>query len=82
MLETIELHQQLQLAGMAVSVLVVNKRSPADGGPLLAARRVQEERRLADLHDALGDLPTLEVPLLPTDVLGEEGLAAFADHLG
>jgi arsenite/tail-anchored protein-transporting ATPase len=81
-LETIELHQQLQLAGMAVSVLVVNKRSPADGGPLLAARRVQEERHLADLHDALGDLPTLEVPLLPTDVLGEEGLAAFADQLG
>lgn len=81
-LETIELHGQLGRAGMAVSALVVNKRSPADGGDLLAARRVQEDRHLADLRAALGDIPTLEVPLLAGDVLGEEGLAAFAGHLG
>ena len=80
-LETIELHGQLERAGMAVSALVVNKRSPADGGDLLAARRAQEDRHLADLRAALGDIPLLEVPLLAGDVLGEEGLTAFAEHL-
>jgi arsenite-transporting ATPase len=81
-LETVELHQQLQRVGLTASALVVNKRSPEDGGPLLAARRVQEEEHLAHLRATLGDVPTLEVPLLSADVLGKSGLSAFAEHLG
>lgn len=80
-LETAELHAQLTRAGMPVDALVVNKRSPADSGPLLEARRAQEEWYLAQLRSLLGALPTVEVPLLATDVLGAEGLATFAEHL-
>jgi arsenite-transporting ATPase len=80
-LETVELHEQLRRSGLTPSALVVNKRSPADSGPLLAARRVQEEQHLAQLRGSLGDLPTIEVPLLSADVLGEAGLSAFAEHL-
>jgi len=81
-LETIELHAQLVRAGMSVDALVVNKRSPADAGPLLAARREAEELYVARLRDALGDLPTLEVPLLAREVVGESGLEELARHLG
>lgn len=81
-LETVELERQLRGAGVHVGGLVVNKRSPADGGPLLAARRAHEDQYLTVLDDALPDLPRLEAPLLAEDLVGEEGLARFADVLG
>lgn len=80
-LETIELHDQLVRAGMSVDALVVNKRSPPDAGPLLASRREAEEPYVAQLADALGDLPTLEVPLLAREVVGEAGLQELAGYL-
>lgn len=80
-LETVELHTQLQRSGMAVDALVVNKRSPADAGPLLAARRRQEDEYLEQLGSLLEDLPTMQVPLLATDIVGLDGLADFAEHL-
>lgn len=80
-LETTELHAQLERSGMAVNALVVNKRSPSDAGPLLAARRQQEEEHLAQLRSLLGDLPRIEVPLLANDILGAQGLADFAEYL-
>ena len=80
-LETIELHEQLTRSGMQVGALVVNKRSPADGGALLASRRVIEDGYVRQLTSALPGVPVVEVPLLPGEVLGEEGLAAFAEHL-
>lgn len=80
-LETTELHAQLERSGMTVNALVVNKRSPDDAGPLLAARRQQEEVHLVQLRSLLGDLPTVEVPLLANDILGADGLAEFAEYL-
>ncbi|MCQ4295979.1 ArsA family ATPase [Pseudomonas stutzeri] len=80
-LETIELHAQLQRAGTPVGALVVNKRSPADAGAFLAERHAQEALHLATLREALTDLPLLELPLLPSDVVGEAALHAFARHL-
>lgn len=80
-LETIELHAQLQRAGTPVGALVVNKRSPADAGAFLAERHAQEALHLATLRETLAHLPVLELPLLPSDVVGEAALHAFADHL-
>ena len=80
-LETVELHEQLTRAGMGVGALVVNKRSPADAGDLLAARRELEEGYVAQLADALPHLPVTQVPLLPEEVLGADGLARLAAYL-
>ncbi|MFI7483691.1 ArsA family ATPase [Kocuria sp. M1R5S2] len=76
-LETVELHEQLVRAGVDVGALVVNKRSPADAGDFLAERRRLEEVHLATLREALPDVPLLQVPLLPGDVVGEEALERF-----
>ena len=81
-LESVELHGQLRRSGMDVAAVVVNKRSPADAGDLLGARRRVEDGYLAQLRDALPRLPVVEVPLLPGEVLGEEGLAELGRHLG
>jgi len=81
-LETVELHEQLARTGVAVGALVVNKRSPADAGALLARRRAQEEEHLATVRRALPDVPLVELPLLAEEVVGEQGLDAFADLVG
>ncbi|WP_022923385.1 ArsA family ATPase [Serinicoccus marinus] len=80
-LETVELHEQLTGAGMSVGALVVNKRSPAGAGDLLAARRELEEGYVGQLADALPHLPVTQVPLLPEEVLGADGLERLAAHL-
>ena len=80
-LETVELHAQLERAGMEVGALVVNKRSPADGGPLLASRHGLEEGYVAQLTEALPGIPVTQVPLLPGEVLGVDGLSLLAAHL-
>lgn len=80
-LESIELHEQLTRSGMAVAALVVNKRSPAEAGDLLAARREVEDGYIAQLAAALPRLPVVEVPLLPGEVLGEPGLETLLAHL-
>lgn len=80
-LESIELHDQLTRSGMEVAALVVNKRSPADAGDLLAARRLVEDGYLAQLTAALPRLSVVEVPLLAGEVLGEDGLQTLLPHL-
>lgn len=81
-LESIELADHLTRSGMDVAALVVNKRSPADAGDLLASRRRVEDGYVAHLRDALPDLPVVQVPLLAGEVLGEAGLGTVLDHLG
>lgn len=80
-LETVELHAQLTRTGVAVGALVVNRRSPGDAGDLLAERRRREEEHLAHLRAELPDVPVVQVPLLPGDIVGEHALARFADEL-
>ncbi|WP_454778130.1 ArsA family ATPase [Georgenia muralis] len=81
-LETVELHAQLTRAGVHVGALVVNKRSPADAGELLAARRAQEEVYLTELRAALPGVPLVQVPLLAWDVVGPDALERFGRELG
>lgn len=89
--ETLALHAELSRLGIAVDRLVVNRRSPDDGG-LLAQRRRLEERHLATLRAALvADVPggptgpagveLAEVPLLPGELVGESALGTLADLL-
>lgn len=81
-LETIELHARLAAAGIDVAALVVNRRSPAGCGGLLAERRRQEQAHLDTLRAALPAIPCQELPLLAGDVVGEAALADFAALLG
>lgn len=80
-LESVELHERLVGLGVAVGALVVNRRSPADAGDLLAARRLGEDEQVAVLRAALPGLPVVEVPLLADEVLGADGLARLVTHL-
>src|SRR5699024_2117489 len=82
--ESLELAGQLEGLGINISAFVVNRRSPAGHGDFLAQRRAQEEpyvRQLRRRAEELGQVPLLEVPLLPGTVSGPDGLAALADHL-
>lgn len=80
-LETVELHAELRRTGVEVAGLVVNKRSPADGGGFLGARREQEEHHLGMLRDELPDLPLVQLPLLGADIVGADAVAGFAEIL-
>ena len=80
-LESVQLHEQLTRSGMDVAALVINKRSPADAGDLLAARREIEEGYVAQLASSLPHLPTVQVPLMAGEVLGEQGLSRLLTHL-
>lgn len=77
-LESIELAQKLARAGVTLSALVVNKRSPTQAGEFFAARRAQEETHLATLAAALGAVPRLDLPLVARDVVGTDALREFA----
>lgn len=77
-LETIELHAQLERTGVDVAGLVVNKRSPADRGDFLGARHAQEEQHLLALREALPSVPLLQLPLLDSDIVGAQAVADFA----
>ena len=80
-LESVQLHEQLTRSGKDVAALVINKRSPADAGDLLAARREIEEGYVAQLASSLPHLPTVQVPLMAGEVLGEQGLSRLLTHL-
>ena len=69
-------------AGIDVAALVVNRRSPAGCGGLLAERRRQEQAHLDTLRAALPAIPCQELPLLAGDVVGQAALADFAALLG
>lgn len=79
--ESIDIVRQLAGLGIDPAAVVVNRRSPADAGTLLAERREQEEQHLAVLREAVGDIPIAVIPLLPGDLAGAEALAALAAHL-
>lgn len=77
-LETIELHAQLKRAGVDIAGLVVNKRLPDGLQGFLAERRVQEEIHLSMLTEKLGAMRRKDLTLAAHDVLGVDGLRAFA----
>ncbi|MFP8959096.1 ArsA family ATPase [Streptomyces nanhaiensis] len=80
--ETVEVYEKLTGLGVDVAALVANRRSPADAGELLDRRRRLEDEHLARLRQRVPDIPLLDVPLLPGDLVGAQALAALADRLG
>lgn len=82
-LESIELHEQLERSGVHTGGLVVNKRLPADvQDPFLKERRDQEEQYMTMLDASLGALPRFDLPLAAHDVSGLDALRHFAELLG
>jgi len=77
-LESIELHEKLQRAGIGVDCLVVNKRTPNRGDDFLTERHAQEAQHLKTLAAALPDVPMQEVELVSHDVVGLAALEQFA----
>jgi arsenite-transporting ATPase len=77
-LESIELAKKLEAAGVALSALGVNKRSPPEAGAFFSARHAQEEEHLATLAAGLGSVPRLDLPLVARDVVGVDALREFA----
>lgn len=80
--ETLDVHAQLTELGVDVVALVANRRSPADAGDLLAARRIQEDRQLSVVRDQIPGVPLLEIPLLPGELVGMAVLGQLAELLG
>lgn len=81
MAESLELAMHLEDIGVDLAAVVVNRRSPADAGDLLAQRRVLEDEQVARLRDVLPGTPVQELPLLPGHLSGESGVAAISDLL-
>ncbi|PFG30077.1 ArsA family ATPase [Paramicrobacterium agarici] len=79
--ESIDVVAQLTTLGIDPAAVVVNRRSPADAGELLAERRAREDEHLARLHAAIGSIPVTQVPLLAGDLAGTDALAELADQL-
>lgn len=79
--ESIDVVRQLRSLDIDPAAIVVNRRSPADAGALLAERRAQEEHHLARLREAADGIPIVQTPLLPGDLAGSEALTLLADHL-
>ncbi|MEE6272492.1 ArsA family ATPase [Georgenia sp. MJ206] len=80
-LETVALHGQLVRAGVLVGALVINKRSPADGGAFLAERRAQEQEHLDALREALPQVPVVQLPLMSGDIVGVAAVGRFGQAL-
>ncbi len=80
-LESIELHQQLNNANVNVGGLVVNKRSPTGQGDFLEERHSQEELHLATLKKALPKLERQDLYLQTRDIVGLANLENLASSL-
>lgn len=80
-LETKELHAQLKAANIDVAALVVNKRTPAEDGEFMRARREQEQAHLDVLSKALPNIPRHDLFLVAQDIVGVPALAKLAAKL-
>lgn len=80
--ESLELHRQLDALGVSVGALVVNRRSPADAGEVLAERRALEDAQLRRIRADVADVPVVEVPLVPGELVGEAALVRLSLELG
>ena len=80
-METIELNEKLESAGINVDCLVVNKRTPAEGSDFLTERHAQEAEHLKLLDEKLPRIPRQEIMLFAHDVVGLDALEAFSKNL-
>ncbi len=82
-LETAKAVAVLRRFEVPIGGLVVNRLLPADasGHPFLAARKEQEGRYMTEIASTFSDLPRVELPLLPHDVVGRDALEDIARHV-
>jgi arsenite-transporting ATPase len=80
-LETIELHRQLQRTGVNVHALVVNKCMPEGESRFMDARKVQEEKHLALLEKSLPGIGRKDLFLVSQVVVGLTVLENVANFL-
>lgn len=79
--ETLALAAGLREIGVAPVGIVVNRRSPADAGVLLASRRGAEEAHLSRLRAALPGIPLGELPLVAREPVGAPELRELLGRL-
>jgi arsenite-transporting ATPase len=80
-LETIELHAQLERGGINVDGLVINKRAPDDASTFMQERRQQEQAHMATLIKALPNIPRQDLMLIAQDIVGVAALERFSKAL-
>ena len=82
-LETAKAVDMLRRFKVPVGGLVVNRILPDNSSdhPFLAARKEQEQRYMKEIVDTFPDLPRIELPLLPHDVVGPDALQEIVGHL-
>src|SRR5690606_38953545 len=73
-LETIELATSLTETNMRVVAMVANRRSPAGSPGLLGERYFAETEHLGTLRETFPQTAVVEVPLMPREPLGLQGL--------
>lgn len=79
--ETVDIARQLKRLDIPVGAVIVNRRSPADAGRVLAAQREREDAYVEQLTKKVGGVPIKELPLVARDLTGIEALSELAGHL-
>ncbi|WP_349828820.1 ArsA family ATPase [Brevibacterium litoralis] len=79
--ESLDLARDLRGLDVDLAGVVVNRLSPQDAGPVLAARRSREDTQVERLRAGLDGTPVWTVGLDESEVVSEAGLARLADHL-
>ncbi|MFS2241620.1 ArsA family ATPase [Microbacterium sp. OR16] len=79
--ETLDVVGVLHALQVDVAALIANRRSPADAGSLLGARRAVEDEQLRRVREQVPDVPIVEVPLIPGELTGRDALERLADLL-
>lgn len=79
--ETLELAGSLTDLQVPLAALVANRRSPADAGELLRARRDVEEPQVDRVRAELPHVPLTELPLVSGELVGHDALVDFARRL-
>ncbi|MGO1405275.1 ArsA family ATPase [Agrococcus casei] len=79
--EHAELVAELDVLGIDLAGVVVNRRAPSESGALLKARNALEEAALADQPPAAPGTPLVSLPLMAEDLTGAEQIARIGSML-
>lgn len=80
-MESAELYQDITDSGIRVAGLVINRRSPDDGGSFTAARRSVEDAALQLLGDLLPNVAAIELPWLAGEIGTRDALGEIAARI-
>ena len=80
-MESAELYHDITNNGIRVAGLIVNRRSPDDGGSFTAARRNVENSALQLLGDLLPHVAAIELPWLAGEIGTRDALGDIAARI-